>query len=198
MFSIFDRLGFGSVRAAVSAFRLYRAKATMARLPTGPIDLPSWLALLPSQYGIRQDVSATLGPLLGSLHPYNIPLRTLICGIINHGLRQITPLPRRADWQVLFTALASTGPILLMCNNPAVSLVNAWFKRVSVHGFRDMVKDLNDPECKTKYVCVPGIAATGWNCRNENVHVAIFNISNPQVIAQAEGRVRRVSSSTPE
>lgn len=195
MLALFDRLR-RRARAAITAYHRYAALRILRTLdlPESPVSPQVWLARLPPQFGIRQAVNDALEPHLVLLQGNNVPLRTLICGIINRGLRQVTPMPRPGDWQVLFAALAAPGPVLLMCYGPALQLVNPWFKRVTPHGLSEMVRDLNDPNCTTKYVCGPSLGATGWNCHNPNVRIVLFNIRNPAVVAQAQGRVRRINS----
>lgn len=195
MFSIFEHLA-GRARRAITAYRRHKALRILRMLdrPGSPQSPQAWLANLPPQFGIRQAVNDALEPHLALLQAHNIPLRSLICGIINHGLRQPAPLPRVSDWQALFAALAAPGPVLLMCSGPALQLLSPWFKRVSPHGFRDMVRDLNDPECKSKYVCSTNLGATGWSCHNQNVRIVLFNVRNPAVVTQAQARVRRINS----
>lgn len=184
----------GRVRRAWDNYQRHRALVALARLGQMRPHLSpqAFLAGLPRYRGIRGAVLAGLGPHLALLQEHNIALQTLICAIINRGLRKITPLPTRSDWVVLGQAMVSPGPVLLMCGNPAVSLMSSWgFKRVAVHNFRDMIVEINDPSCKSKYVCTPSLAATGWTCRNTAVRIALFNIHNPAVRIQAESRIRR-------
>ncbi len=186
-----------SLRQAWDDHQRRRALHTLARLrQMRPLQSPqAFLAGLPRYRGIRGAVQDGLGPLLGLLQDHNTALQNLICVIINRGLRKITPLPTRSDWVVLGQAMVSPGPVLLMCGNPAVALMSSWgFKRATTHNFRDMIRDLNDPSCKSKYVCTPSLAATGWNCYNPAVRIALFNIRNPEVRLQAEGRLRRINN----
>lgn len=176
------------------SYQRHRAMETLSRLHRArPYLSPqAFLDGLPRYRGIREDVLAGLGPHLDLLQDHNIALQTVICATINRGLRKLTPLPTRSDWVVLGQALVSPGPVLLMCGSPAVALLSPWgFKRVGKHNFRDMVQDLNDPACGSKYVCTHNLAAVGWTCRNTAVRIALFNIHNPAVLLQAEGRIRR-------
>lgn len=161
-----------------------------------PEALQEWLARLPAQLGIRHALKAAAAPYLATLGSRDFKLRMAICVILLASLRPFAqqrrqPLPTLACWASLFRAVAVPGPVLLVCMPPALLVLpDLGFNRVRFQTLREMINDLDDPECDSKYIGYPPLVGSGWNTTNPRVQVIPFNIHTPELLAQLKARVR--------